>query len=389
MAAPGALTRRCLGLVMAMDFPWEDSRFAAPPTVHHLTVGDRSTLFCERRQQLLALNATADGIWRRLAAGKPASDLRREMADTGIGGEQARVFLRDATLQWMQAGLLTPSEVLRQVSSPPLATHRLKIGELRAELRFHGEVDPEAAGVLFDQFAQDIAPDLILSIVGAGGGVFLFEDERPAGLWRADEWVPQIKALLTERLTSAVVGDFLTHGALLERAGRGLFLSGDPGAGKTTLCLALAASGFSYQADDIVRIDQEGLATGAAFAPAVKSGSWALIEAYAPAIAAQPAWRRGDGQLVRYLPVKTAARRALPIGHLLLLSRTADAPARLEPLEPLDALLAVLGSAYSAAGRADAAPLKALAARLASASCFRFIYSDLDEAVTAIRTLVR
>jgi hypothetical protein len=201
--------------------------------------------------------------------------------------------------------------------------------------------------------------------------------------------VPQLKGLLTELYAASVDGGFLAHGGFLTRGETALFLSGAPGAGKTTLTTALAASGWAYGGDDIVRIEADGRACGAPFAAAVKSGAWSLTEPYAPEIAGLPTDRRGDGQLVRYwLPPTLAERSPRPIGAVILLARQAGERAVLRPIEPLVALTAILGSAYAERWSLDGQALEALAATLEAARCRRLVYSDIAEAVAAIETLV-
>src|ERR1700730_5749017 len=66
--------------------------------------------------------------------------------------------------------------------------------------------------------------------------------------------------------------------------GRGLLVSGRPGAGKTTLAVHLMEAGFEYAADDIVLIASDGRVKGVPFALALKSGAWAMIEKLRPEI---------------------------------------------------------------------------------------------------------
>jgi hypothetical protein len=177
--------------------------------------------------------------------------------------------------------------------------------------------------------------------------------------------------------------------AFLTRHDKGILLSGEPGAGKTTLCVALARSGFEYQGDDIVRLDGNGKAAGTPFAACVKSAAWPLVERYAPEITALPVHRRGDGKDVRYLPMQLSPRMPRSIDYVLLLSRQADAAPAFEPVEPLEAFSALLESAFSAKGAITAPALKTFANAIDSAASFRFVYSNLADALKAIEDLTR
>src|SRR4029453_3801094 len=92
------------------NFPWDDSRLVAPTTIHHLSIGGRSILFCEARQVLYGLNSTADRIWRSLAEDGRPVEARRRAPDLGVADSDARAFVEDVTLSWLHGGQLAPQE---------------------------------------------------------------------------------------------------------------------------------------------------------------------------------------------------------------------------------------------------------------------------------------
>jgi hypothetical protein len=241
---------------------------------------------------------------------------------------------------------------------------------------------------VFGQFIFDQqATTLTLSVVSCAGRFFLFEGERPLGSCGTNEWIPRLKAVLTEHYTAAVRGAFLVHAAFLVRANKGILLSGAPSAGKTTLCVALARSGYDYQGDDIVRLEDNGKATGTPFAACVKAPAWPLVAPYAPEIVDLPIHHRSDGKDVRYLPAPPVKRRSGNIDVVLLLSRQPDATPTLEPIEPLDAFSTLLESAFSAKGSISAPALKTFASAIEGAASFKFVYSNLADAIATIKDL--
>jgi hypothetical protein len=372
----------------AANFPWDDSRLVAPATIHHLSIGGRSVLFCEARQVLYGLNSTADRIWLSLSGGGLPFEARRELADLGLGADEARTFVEDATLSWLEGGQLAPQEALACLSRAASTTRNYQIDELSVRMDFFGGVPLEDVDAVFSQFAVDARPAALrLSIVACRNRLFLFEADRPLGACSADEWIPRLKAALTEHYAARVRNAFLVHAAFLVRDDQGILISGAPGAGKTTLCVALARSGFEYHGDDIVRLESNGKAVGTPFAACVKSAAWPLVEPYVPEIATLPVYRRADEKDVRYLQMPPAKRHPRSIDFVLLLSRQEGAVPAFVPLEPLDAFSVLLESAFSSKGSITAPALKTFATAIDSAASFRFIYSSLPDAIKAVEDL--
>jgi hypothetical protein len=368
--------------------PWHDSRLISSPTSHHFTIGGHSVLFCEKRQKLFGLNATAEFIWRHFAEGRTPAEVCRQLADMGVADADAAGFVQTATMSWMTDGQLTPRDVVDLLAQAANETRYLRIQDLTARLDFRGNASAEAFDHVFGHFGTGaLVPTLTLSVVGFQHQYFMFEENSPVAWCTADELIPQLKAVLTERYVSSVGNSFLVHAAFLVAGNRGLLICGEPGAGKTTLCVALNGSGYEYCADDIVRIGQDGMATGVPFAPAVKSGSWPIVSPYAPGILNSPTFRRGDGQDVRYLPTRTSSCPPRVINDVLLLARQPGVPVALETVEPLEMVSTLLESAFSTKSAIEAGALKAFARTIEAAGCYRLIYSDLGDAVRAIRRL--
>lgn len=372
------------------NFPWDDSRLVAPATIHHLSLGGRSILFCEARQVLYGLNSTADRIWQSLADGGQPLEARRQLAELGVDADDARAFVEDATVSWLNGGQLVPQEALACLSQPASTTRNYLIDELSVRMDFFGGVPVDAVDAVFGQFAVEARPAALrLSIVSCRNRLFVFEADRPLGSYGAHEWIPQLKAALTEHYAARVRNAFLVHAAFLVRHGRGILISGAPSAGKTTLCVALARSGFEYHGDDIVRLESNGQAIGTPFAACVKSAAWPLVEPYVPEIASVPVYRRADAKDVRYLKMPLADRYPRSIDFVLLLSRQEDAAPAFEPVEPLDAFSVLLESAFSSKGSITAPALKTFANAIDAAASFRFVYSNLADAIKAVEDLTR
>src|SRR5262249_28451734 len=153
----------------------------------------------------------------------------------------------------------------------------------------------------------------------------------------------------------------LGHGALVHSNDKQVLITGAPGAGKSTLTMALLRAGFSFCGDDIIHIDQAGKAVGLPFAATVKSGAWPLLADLWPELAATEEHLRRDGQRVRYVvPKSFGPAEPRPIDVVLILSRDGTAPAKAERLAPLDALCELLKSGYSPNRQIDGNTMAAL-----------------------------
>jgi hypothetical protein len=374
---------------MTTDFPWENSRLVVPSTLHHLYVGGQPTLFCEARQKLFGLNPTADVIWRSLAQGNRPSEVWRELSDLGLSSAQARTFVEDAAVAWLRRGQLAPSEVLDQRAQPADATRNIRIQELTARISFFGGASVREFDAVFEQFCDDASePMLTLSVVRCQERYFLFEGDRLLGAYDWEGVMPRLKALLTKRYISRSKTSFLVHGAFLVRRNRGVLLCGACGAGKTTLSVALVASGYEYCSDDIVHLDWNGMAIGTPFAAAVKESAWPIVAPYAPEIDRLPTYLRTDGHRVRFLPLRPSPQTPREINYVLLLSRRAGAAAELESVQPLEVVSTILESAYSTNGAIAPQTLKSFARRIEAAGCYRLVYPEVAEAVRAVNELI-
>jgi len=352
-----------------------------------MRLGGRGLLFCERRQQLFELNATAEMIWDALIEESPLRAARRLSAQFGGDVDPASGHIQTQLAQWLRDGHWEPAEPLRPAAEAGL---RLSVEDVRAEILCADEALLRRLAEVFGQFpAFDGAPTARIGVSPWAEGFHLFDGDRYDGAFAPDEVVPRIKALLTERVTRRRFDGFFAHGALAAKGPVLAMLAGPPGAGKSTLALALQAAGWSLWADDLIRVDRDARFRGVPFAPALKEGAWPLLQDRRPELAQWPVELRTDGQKVRYAPVAPAPRRAGVPDLFIALSRQAGASPRAEPIDPVEALSLLLGEAFSARGRISATLMARLVERFAKVSCRRLVYGALDEAVDGIEALAR
>ena len=351
--------------------------------VELLAFADSWGLFHEGRQDLAALNATAHHIWQAIVAGRTTAEVA---ADLAARDPAAATFVTDAVEVWLAGGWMLPAEVATALAGEPRARLDLAILDIGFSIETYGAALPPGVLEIFRPL-QGVAPIRHrLQVAEWRGRYVLVVDGLCRGLHAPDAIAPNLKGGLTSRLTASVADGFLAHGGLVAGPRR-LFLSGAPGAGKSTLALALAQAGFQCLSDDIVHVDPRGHMRGAPFPPGLKSGAWPLLGAVIDGLDALPIHRRADGQLVRFLPSQVTPGDARPLDAFVVLDRRPEGPAELTPLSGLEAVRILLAGAFAAAGRISAGQVRGLAAAFAAARCVTLRYSDLPGAVRALRAL--
>jgi hypothetical protein len=374
-----------------LNAPWPDqSRFHPAPTVRRIRLGNRSVLFCERAQRLFELNSTADAIWGALLAQSTPRAAKKALVQLGLEPAAAEDFVDGQLGHWLRQGYWAPFESPSLAPVDSWCSLHLRVDQLDVEIRCP---DPPTRARLEGAFApfcrRGSSCALVLSIIAWEGGFHIFAGEDYCGSVADDELTPRVKAILTDTLIRRPCDGFYAHGALLARGSATIFLAGPPGAGKSTLAVALAARGYDYLADDIVRVDSTGLFKGVSFAPAVKQGAWPLLARYYPQLPQWPVEMRTDGQPVRYAPIAPAAPLFRTPNYFLALSREEGRPAQMAAFDPVEALSMILADAFAIEGRLTADQMTRLAERLRYMNCRRLYYSDLEDALREIEPLGR
>lgn len=209
----------------------------------------------------------------------------------------------------------------------------------------------------------------------------------PASWGKPDQATPLLKIALTDVALDHVEGLAL-HAATVLRGGRAMLLLGEPGAGKSTLSLALHGAGFTIAGDDLAELGPGGRVRALPFAVTLKRGSWDLFGGRHDDIDRVQTFVRPDGKKARYLPVDAAASR-IPqeVAWIVVLDRQKRGGPAIADLSGAEAFSALLESAWS--GKTDLTPrgFAGLAACIDGARCVRLSYADLDAATGALAGL--
>lgn len=183
----------------------------------------------------------------------------------------------------------------------------------------------------------------------------------------------------------------ILHAAVLERGGRALLMPAKPGAGKSTLCTALAHRGWRLLSDEMALLRPEDGKVDPIPRPiGLKEESIDVIRRFLPEAKIGPLWPDTVKGTVAHLrpPAEAVARAREPALPAWIVFPTwrRGAPARFEPHGKADAFLRAAdhGLNYSVLGLRG---FEALATLVDRSTCLEFEYGDLADAIGAFDRL--
>ncbi len=348
-------------------------------------VRGQNILFSASRRAIFELNDTAADIWRSLEEGVPAEAISASFAGHGVDAQEARAYVEAALGEWERLGLILPSPPPASASSREHVSQVVVLPGLHVRIDYPSARAFPAATVFRHLEVRREAADILLQLVEHGDRIHLFRNGDWIQSCAPDELPTMLKGqLLTEVLDHGGY-ELALHAASLVRGDRVLLLCGNPGAGKTTLTLALVHAGFGFAGDDVTLLDARGHGLGLPFAPAVKAGAWPVLAEYCPGLDAAPVFRRPDRKRVRYPePKELVAPSPRAVGWVVLLRRHANANTCLEPVDPAGALRGLLNGSFALGGELSGTAFDVLTQVIESAEIYCLTYSRLEDAVALI-----
>jgi hypothetical protein len=262
------------------------------------------------------------------------------------------------------------------------------LGKIAVNIQTSSERLTQLLIPLFSQMGTTKSAGDILEVVEIDQLIHVFHNRACAFRCGINVLAPTMKAYLTEQIVQRSSPDVVFHAACLLLGGKSLLVSGRPGAGKTTLALHLMEAGFDYGADDIVFIAPDGSAMGVPFAPALKPGSWAMVQKFRPDLGETVVHSRPDGKRVRYLKIPhTAPNGTSPVAWIVFIKRAPNGPAKLTPIGQLETMSRLIDGSFSPVGKLTYQGFNARKLTLANANSFELHYSDAAQAKDAILAL--
>jgi hypothetical protein len=178
------------------------------------------------------------------------------------------------------------------------------------------------------------------------------------------------------------------HGALVERGGRGVLLTGDSFAGKSTLAYACARAGWTYVSDDatfVIRGRSDRRAFGNPRLVRLREGARELF----PELSSRLTVVRPNGKIAIEVPTRELSIRtahACDIDHVVFLDRGESRAVNLRPFDPDRALEIfrkhiVFGSTAVRQGQLESLR------QLLGAGIWRLEYSGLAGAIQRLEQL--
>jgi hypothetical protein len=337
---------------------------------------DRPVLFSEVAQKIYELNQMAAYIWCGLVDHKSPEAICEDLTTLGLKLTAARNHVQRALRNWFALGLI---EVEWALGEPHCFA--VSVGKLAVNIRTSSERLTELLVPLFGQIsAVTNGVKDTFDVVEIERQIHIFHNKVCVSRCAIEEVVPTLKAHVTEQVISSCSPDVALHAACLASSGKCLLVNGRPGAGKTTLAVHLIGAGFEYAADDVVLIAPDGCVTGLPFAPALKSGAWALIEKFRPDLHDSAVHCRLDGKRVRYLDVPRTINGGMPVGWIVFIKRVSNVPPKLVPLGQLETIGRLIDGSYAADGRLTDQAFHAIKGMLTNAKSFELQYSDAAQA---------
>jgi len=373
-------------------------------------------VFSEEVQCLVALNASAAVLVRKLQSGMSAAEVADALVSEGIVTQDEAVSWVAATLEALaDHGILAgsqpaavpqtriPVESPDTLEMPPYAPFKAKVERhykllntcvlIRFALSDQARMVDSVIGHLATE--NDCAPSTVIDIRGYNDGnihSYVYHDGKPIGRTsRLSHLAPIVKSELWQTAINSYQFLFYVHAGVVGNGDSCVLLPAAPGSGKSSLTAALTHRGHRYFSDEVALVEPETFRVAPMpLALCVKSSGWELIAGYYPEILHRPAHRRNDGKMVRYLPPPAAAlqQKSSPVSHIIFPRYDPDVETTLSPVGRPEALRRLMEECLAMRRRLTAADAHGLVRWMETIHCYELSFSSLQEATDLVSTAI-
>ncbi|TIP13918.1 MAG: PqqD family peptide modification chaperone, partial [Mesorhizobium sp.] len=206
-------------------------------------VRGQNILFSPSQRAIFAVNDTAAEIWRSLEEGTSPRAISAEMARAGVDGIEANRHVEAALRDWQRLSLIRP-DAPPSVSAREAVSQVVAIAGLSVRIEYPAACAFPAVAVFRHLEVRRETADILFQLVEHEGRVHLFRDGDWVLSCAPDELPVMVKGQMLIEVLDRSAYELALHAAALLKNERIVLLCGNPGAGKTTLTLALVNAGF-------------------------------------------------------------------------------------------------------------------------------------------------
>lgn len=338
---------------------------------------DSRLLFSSRRQQLLELNQASAVLAYLLQGGATRETLIEALTRIGIVADTAASWVSDFLRDLSSNGML---ELAEFDSIQAAATQNLSIAGCSLNVVYGSVTLRDLIAPPYDPLVRN-STDSDCKIHLVEVDEFVGVGERPTPVVERIYAATTLKGRILEHVLAHKEHLLALHAACMIDDAGAVLLLGSPGAGKTTLSVALLAEGLSYGSDDVTLISNDGSSLGVPLPIGAKEGAWPQIASSYGDLSGFPIHLRPDGQKVRYLvPPGPAVENPTAVKAVVRLRRTGDSPPSIVSISSAEAMTELLRESRALDGRCSIEIVQVLGQIIRGARCLELRYTEASAA---------